>query len=114
MPNSSTQWEPSWDDDWRAAQRQLEEEIEEEHPHNPDQAVEMYRFGFTAAHRVPLPVWSDIESELYGDYMAGAPEPGSTETEEEQREMTWEQSRDWAERGWGAGHSHHQRLNTIG
>lgn len=98
MHESNIEWNPSWDDDWMIAQRQLNDELEEEHPRNPEQAVELYRYGFVAAHRQPPPDWSNVESELYQDYMSGSPEPGPAQTED----LDWEQSRSWAQRGYEA------------
>lgn len=94
MNELKLEWDPSWDDDWQAALRTIEEEMEEEHPLSPEQAVELYQYGFSAARKHPLREWPEVESELYQDYMSGAPEPGEFEDEE------WETSRDWARRGW--------------
>ncbi|HEY3298500.1 MAG TPA: hypothetical protein VGK34_07585 [Armatimonadota bacterium] len=99
MLKIQTEWDPNWDDDWRAALTRLENEVEDEHPLNAEQSVELYRFGFSAARRLPMPVWSDVESELYQDYMNGEPEPGETQTQE----MSWDESRELAQRGWEAG-----------
>ena len=101
MARPKVEWDPSWDDDWQAVQGNLEEEIEEEHPHTPAEAVKLYRYGFGAARRHPTHEWSDVEAELYQDYMGGAPEPGEPEPEEE-----WEEVRGWARRGWQAAHSY--------
>jgi len=92
-------WDPSWDDDWSNLTLQLKDEIDECNPPDPTQAIELYRFGFTAARRHPLPVWSDVESQLYQDYMSGSPDSDLGDN----REMSWEQSRDWAHRGFEAG-----------
>ena len=98
MVRPKVEWDPSWDDDWQALQDKLEHEIEEEHPHNPDEAVELYRYGFSAAQKHPMHDWTDVESELYQDYMGGAPEPG----EQQEEEMDWERVSEWARRGWEA------------
>jgi hypothetical protein len=98
MTRPKAEWDPSWDDDWQAAQDQLGGQIEEQRPHPPAEAVQYYRHGFIAAMRHPAHDWSDVESELYQDYMAGAPEPnepGSTN-------MSWEEASDWVQRGWQA------------
>lgn len=104
MATPNVEWDPSWDTDWQAAQAKLEQEVEEEHPLNPKEAVEFYRYGFSVARKHPMHEWSDIESELYQDYMSGAPEPGEPEGEEE--ELGWEQARQWAYRGWRATRSY--------
>jgi len=99
MARPKIEWDPSWDDDWQAVQGKLEDEIEQEHPKSPREAVQLYRHGFSAALLHPLHEWREIESELYQDYMAGAPEPGE---EAEEEEAGWEQARGWAYRGWQA------------
>lgn len=96
MQKPKVEWDPSWDDDWKAAQEKLEQEIEDEHPLDPEQAVELYRYGFVEARRHPTREWSDVESKLYQDYMGGAPEPGEWQGEE----TGWEQARVWAHHGW--------------
>ena len=101
MTRPKAEWDPSWDDDWQSAQGKLEQEIEDEHPLDPRAAVEFYRYGFGGARKHPLHDWSDVEVELYQDYMSGAPEPG-----EAQEEMDWEQARQWAYRGWQEAHIH--------
>jgi len=98
MARPKVEWDPSWDDDWQMAQHKLEQEIEQEHPYERKEAVEMYRYGFSAARRQPLHDWSDVESDLYQDYMSGAPEPG----EPVEQEKSWEEVREWAHRGWEA------------
>ena len=96
MLTHTDEWDPSWDEDWQAVLSRLEEEVEEEHPPSPEEAVEYYRYGFIAARKHPLHEWPDVESELYQDYMSGAPGPG----EEESQEEDWERAREWARRGW--------------
>jgi len=96
MLTHNHEWDPSWDKDWQAALGKLEEGIEEEHPLNPAEAVEYYRYGFIAARKHPLHEWPEVESEFYQDYMTGAPESGEQEGEEED----WERAREWARRGW--------------
>lgn len=98
MRRLKVEWDPSWDEDWLSAQRRLEDEIEEQRPRSPREAVEFYRYGFSIARRHPLHEWADVESNLYQDYMSGAPEPGEAETEE----TNWEDARAWAYRGWEA------------
>lgn len=99
MIRPTVEWDQSWDDDWQSAKVRLEDELEEEHPRNPEQALQLYRYGFGAAMREPVRMWSDVESTLYEDYMAGAPEPGS---DQDLSEIEWEQARTWAHRGWEA------------
>ena len=101
MTKPRVEWDPSWDDGWQSVQTKLEQEIEDEHPLDPREAVELYRFGFGEARRHPLHDWSDVEVELYQDYMSGAPEPG-----EAQEDVGWEQAREWAYRGWREAHTH--------
>jgi len=101
MLTHTDEWDPSWDEDWQAVLSRLEEEVEEEHPPSPEEAVEYYRYGFIAARRHPLHEWPDVESELYQDYMSGAPGPG----EEEGKEEDWERAREWARRGWEVAHA---------
>lgn len=101
MVRPKVEWDPTWDDDWQAAQGGLEEEMEEEHPRNPEQAVQLYRYGFGAARREPVLLWSSVESDLYQDYMSGSPEPGPEEADED--ELGWELARSWVQRGWEAG-----------
>lgn len=101
MTRPKIEWDPSWDDGWQSVQGKLEQEVEDEHPLNPREAVEFYRFGFGAARKHPLHDWSDVETELYQDYMSGAPEPG-----EAQADLDWEQARSWIYRGWHEAHSH--------
>lgn len=98
MDRPKAEWDPSWDDDWQAAQGKLEEEIEDERPHPPGEAVSYYRYGFTEARRQSSLEWSDVEAEMYQDYMVGAPEPG----EPANTGMGWEEASDWARRGWQA------------
>lgn len=102
MVKPKVEWDPSWDDDWQSAQAKLEEEIEDEHPHDPEEAVRLYRHGYAEARRHPLHDWSDVEADLYQDYMGGAPEPGENVEEQE----AWEQARVWSHRGWQAGHAY--------
>lgn len=98
MIRPKVEWDPTWDDDWQAAETQLADELEEEHPRNPEQAVQLYRYGFGAAQKEPATLWSAVESDLYEDYMSGAPEPGY----EGMEDLDWEQARAWAQRGWEA------------
>ena len=95
MAKPKVEWDPSWDDDWQAAQAKLEEEIETEHPRPPKEAVSFYRYGFGAALRHPTHEWSDVEADMYQDYMGGAPEPGESE-----EDVDWEEAGLWARRGW--------------
>ncbi|MHB0911992.1 MAG: hypothetical protein ACYC2Y_00925 [Armatimonadota bacterium] len=94
MARPKMEWDPSWDDDWAQALGPLEDELADEHPKNPRQAVEMYRYGYAAGKQQPPREWSDVESNLYQDYMSGAPEPG---------QMEWDEASDYAERGFEAG-----------
>lgn len=102
MARPKVEWDPSWDEDWESEMGKLEEEMEDEHPRSPEEAVKLYRYGYSAARRHPMHEWSDVESELYQDYMTGAPEPG----EPGSTNMAWEQATDWVQRGWRAGHSY--------
>lgn len=99
MAKPEFEWEPSWNDDWLAVQDELEDMVEKEEPLNPEEAVEMYRYGFSMARRHPRRDWSDVESDLYQDYMSGAPEPRREDLEQ----TGWDRSREWAQRGWQAG-----------
>lgn len=99
MDRPRVEWDPSWDDDWRTVQGRLEEEIEEKHPRNPEEAVSLYRYGFSTARQHPLKEWSFVESDLYEDYMGGAPRPGESPNEED---VDWDRIRTWAFHGWKA------------
>ena len=98
MAKPKVEWDASWDDDWQSVQGKLEEEIETEHPRTAEEAVRFYKYGFSAARRHPTHEWSEIEEDMYQDYMSGAPEPGEVEPEVE-----WERVSDWAHQGWLAG-----------
>jgi hypothetical protein len=99
MARPKIEWDATWDDDWQTVKVRLEDELEEEHPRNPEQAVQLYRYGFGTARREPVLMWSDVESNLYEDYMGGAPEPGMERAPDD---LEWEQVREWAQRGWEA------------
>lgn len=99
MKRPDIEWDPSWDIDWTDVRTELEDELEDEHPLNPEQAVELYRYGYSAARKAPSDTWSDVEADLYEDYMTGAPEPGPPHREG----INWDDMRDWARRGWEAG-----------
>ena len=101
MRKPGVEWDPSWDEDWMAEQGKLEEEVEDEHPRKPEEAVELYRYGFSVAKAHPGREWSDVESELYQDYMTGAPEPGQEGIP--LPEEDWESRSGWARSGWEAG-----------
>ena len=98
MVRPKVEWDPSWDDDWQSLQGELKDEVEDEHPRDPEEAVNLYRFGFSIARKHPIHDWSYIEGEMYQDYMSGAPEPG----EEKGEENEWEAARSWIRRGWEA------------
>lgn len=93
------EWNLSWDDDWQSAKNNLEDELAEEHPPNPEKAIEYYRYGFSIGHKHPLLEWSDVESDIYQDYMTGAQESLTEESDE----SDWEHARVWTHLGWKAG-----------
>ena len=98
MAGLRAEWDPSWDDDWQAAQNQLTGPIEEERPHPPAEALQYYRHGFSEGMGHPDYEWSDVQSDIYQDYMAGAPapnEPGGPN-------LSWEEVSEWVQRGWQA------------
>lgn len=97
MAKTTVKWNPTWEEDWQAAQAELEAKIEEEHPPDPEEAIEYYRYGFVAARRHPLHDWSDVENNLYQDYMTGV-----METEPGEEQTGWELARAWTHRGWEA------------
>jgi len=99
MTKPKVEWDASWDDDWQTFLGKLEDEIESEHPREPREAVRFYRMGFSAGRRHPTHDWADVETDMYQDYMGGAPEPGETEPDVE-----WEEASVWAHQGWLAGH----------
>lgn len=99
MARPKAEWDPSWDDDWQAVQGELKDQIQEARPHPPGEAVNLYRYGFGRALQQPSREWSDVESEMYQDYMGGAPEPTG---EPASTNMDWEEATDWARRGWHA------------
>lgn len=98
MVRPKVEWDPSWDDDWQSVQGALETEIEEQQPPDRERALDLYRYGFSVARRRPTHTWSDVESDLYQDYMSVPLE----EREEEGEEPGWEHARAWAHRGWEA------------
>ena len=98
MDRPKAEWDPSWDEDWQAVLGNLEEEIEDEHPRAPAEAVQYDQYGFSAAYRHPSREWSDVQSEVYQDYMTGAPEPG----EPASTNMDWQEASEWAQRGYQA------------
>lgn len=102
MPLPKAEWDPSWDDDWQTARETLDEQIEEEHPHTAEDAVQYYRYGFIEAKRHPSHEWTDVESEMYQDYMTGAPEPSAVAS----TGMPWDEASDWVQRGWQAARMH--------
>ncbi len=66
---------------WQSSQEVIETDIEERHQLKPEQAVELFLYGPGPLPKNPAAEQSDIEAEMYENYMGGAPQPGEYEEE---------------------------------
>ena len=81
MEKPETEEIPSWDESWQTYQESLQPEIEEEKPVRCEEAVYHRLCRMHARRRHPHVEWSDVEKNVYEDYMTGAFREGAEEEE---------------------------------
>lgn len=83
-----------FDEDLEKAERELQLQLELDQVPNPEKIIHYYRHGFATARCHPGASWSEVEAEVYQDYMSGLTN--------EDTQIPWEEAREWARAGWRA------------
>jgi hypothetical protein len=92
MARYRAEWDPAWDDDCQPVEGEPEPMGSDEHLTDMQSALQYYRYGY----RHPMNEWSNVEADLYQEYMSGLQEQPPNEDEQ----ASWDKIREWAHRGW--------------
>jgi len=75
MTQPRTEWDATWDDDWPTSKNSDPHFLNDEQAVSPLDAVNIILYGHPKPENGEL-IRSDVEADVYQDYMTGSPEPG--------------------------------------